>query len=304
MSEFIYIAARAARRSLSAVSLQLLLALLLGVAVAGAADILVVGELQYRQVAEVAAEIRVTQRAQVKELATAEVKGRLESIVDRENARVVVALGVDAIMEALQLPPGIPVVYGLVISPPATSRPNVSGVYMSVPVAEYQAVVRRHLPALNRVAVVGSPQLMAALVGSDTSHLALHRVASATDLLNTVNRLAESTQAILLLPDVGMLTAATMEKLYLHSFRTGMPVLGLSEGNVKQGSLFALVFDAKATGRQIGEKASAILQRAEARDAVHAPPRKFNLFINANTARKMGISIPDEMLKKAKKVYN
>jgi len=34
-----------------------------------------------------------------------------------------------------------------------------------------------------------------------------------------------------------------------------------------------------------------------------SPPRKFELFINLDTAKKMGISIPGELVKKAKKVY-
>ena len=72
---------------------------------------------------------------------------------------------------------------------------------------------------------------------------------------------------------------------------------------MKQGSLLALVFDPKTVSRQIGEKVQNILKGAAAGDIPPSPPRKFNLFVNTNTARKMGIDLPDEMVKKARRIY-
>lgn len=286
---------------------MLLVAVLLTVAPvaiieAVAADVLVVGDIQYRQVADIASEIKASVRPQVKELGTDEIRGRLEKLVERENARVVVALGFEALTEALRLPSSIPVVYGLVIAPPKSTRANTTGVYMATPVSEYVAIARKFLPSIHRVSVLGSHTLMSFLLGVDVGGVTPYRVSSSPELMTAVNRTVNS-NAVLLLPDANLLTSSVMENIFLFSFRNGIPVLGVSEANVKQGSLFALVFEPKAVGRQLGEIVQKILQRTDAGDIPSSPPRKFNLFVNTNTAKKMNISIPDEMLNRARKTY-
>lgn len=267
-----------------------------------AENVLIVGDIQYALVADVAAEIQLTVRAQVKEYAISEVKGRLNAIVERENAQVVVALGMDAVAEAMRLPPEIAVVYGLVVVPPRNGRVNVTGVYMSPPVSEYVSTVRRYLPAIDKVSVVGSQSMMKSLLVVGSTQVSAYNVGSSADLVNTVNRLVD-TKALLLLPDANLLTAQVMSNVYLFSFRKNIPLFGISEAHVKQGSLFALVFDPKSVSRQIGEKVQSILNGTAAEDIPASPPRRYNLYINSNTAQKMGIELPDEMLRKAKKIY-
>lgn len=183
-----------------------------------AENVLIVGDIQYALVADVAAEIQLTVRAQVKEYAISEVKGRLNAIVERENAQVVVALGMDAVAEAMRLPPEIAVVYGLVVVPPRNGRVNVTGVYMSPPVSEYVSTVRRYLPAIDKVSVVGSQSMMKSLLVVGSTQVSAYNVGSSADLVNTVNRLVD-TKALLLLPDANLLTAQVMSNVYLFSFR-------------------------------------------------------------------------------------
>jgi len=267
-----------------------------------AAKVLIIGDTQYAMVADIVSEIQVTLRTQSKEYATSDIMGRLGSVVEREGAEVVVALGMDAVGEAMRLPPSIAVVYGLVVVPPRSSRENITGVYMSPPVSEYVSTVRHYLPGLAKVSVVGSQNMIKSLSGGDSSQVAAYSVRNSSEMVNTVNRLT-NTRALLLLPDANLLTAPVMSSVFLFSFRNNIPLLGISESNVKQGSLFALVFDPKAVSRQIGEKVQNILNGVDAEDIPASPPRKYNLYVNSNTARKMGIEIPDEMLRKAKKIY-
>ena len=253
-------------------------------------------------VADVVTEIQAVLRTQCKEYATSEVRGRLGKVVEREDAQIVVALGMDAVNEALHLPPEIAVVYGLVVVPPKSGRSNLTGVYLAPPVSEYVSTVRRYLPVLNKIAVVGSPNMMKSLLGGDSDHVAAYSVNSSADLVDTVNRLAD-TRALLLLPDANLLTNQVLSNVFLCSFRKSIPLLGISDANVKQGSLFALVFDATTVSRQIGEKVQAILNGIDAAEIPASPPRRFNLYINSNTAHKMGIALPEEMVRKAKKIY-
>lgn len=269
---------------------------------ASAAKVLIVGDLQYAFVADMANDIRSTLKTQVNDYAVADIKGRLNSVVERENAQVVIALGVDAVAEALRLPPDISVVYGLIVAPPKSARSNLTGVYMSPPVSEYVATVRRYFPAIGRLSVIGSPAMVRSLAGGDHTQLSIHQVGSSVDLVNTLGRLGES-NALLLLPDVNLLTTSVMENIYAFSFRRNIPLLGISEGNVKHGALMALVFDAKTVSWQIGEKVRNILNGDDADQIPPSSPAKYNLFLNNNTARKMGISMPGDLLKKAKRIY-
>ena len=267
-----------------------------------AAKVLIIADTQYAMVADVVSEIQASLRTQSNGYATADVKGRLGAVVEREDAQVVVALGMDAVGEALHLPSSIAVVYGLVVVPPRSGRGNVTGVYMSPPVSEYVSTVRRYLPALTKVSVVGSQSMIKSLSGGESGQIAAYKVGSSSELVSTINRLVDA-RSLLLLPDVNLLTAPVMSNVYLFSFRKNIPLLGISEANVKQGSLFALVFDPKAVSRQIGEKVKIILNGTDAGEIPASSPGKYNLYINSSTAQKMGITLPDEMLKKAKRVY-
>lgn len=271
--------------------------------VAEAARVLIVGDTQYSVVAETASDIQLSLRSQAKQYSVAEVKGRLAPIVERENAKVVVALGTDALAEALRLPPAVAVVYGLVVVPPRTEREKVTGVYMSPPVSEYVAALRKYLPPVQKVAVVGSQRMMKSLWGGANGNVSAYYVDTSAELLSTISTLSDS-GAILLLPDAHLLTASVMEKVLLFSFRNNVPLLGISEAQVKKGALLSFVFDPKTVSKQLVEKVQAVLDGSGAGEIADSSPRKLNLYVNSKTALKMGIHLPDELLGKAKRVYN
>lgn len=289
-------------RAAQNIILLLFILLLFPASPARAAKVLIIGDIQYAMVADVVSEIQASIRSQSKDYSTSEVKGRLASIAEREDAHIVVALGMEALAEALRLPPYISVVYGLVAIPPKNDRVKLTGVYMSPPVSEYTSIIRRYLPGLAKVSVVGSQSMIRSLLGGDSHQVTAHSVSSSADLVSTVNRLS-SARALLLLPDASLLTSQTITNVLLYSFKMRVPLLGISETHVKQGALFALVFDHKTVSRQIGEKVQSILNGVEADELPSSAPRRYHLYINSNTAQKMGIEIPEEMAGRAKKIY-
>ncbi len=266
------------------------------------AEVIVVGDTQLKPVVEIISGIKETLGLRFEIYNPASVKGRLNSIVSMEKATVVIALGKDAIDETVGLPSSVAVIYDLVIKPPAIERPNTTGFYLSTPVMEYVNIINRYLPPLKRIGVVGSPDLMDVLDKGGNSQVRSYKVKSPYELVSTVSQLS-GVDAILLLPDVSLLTASAVDEVYLLSFRKGIPVLGVSEKHVKQGGLLALVFDPAMIGRQIGEKASDAARGADMGRIPPSPSKDFDLFINTDTAWRMGISIPNELLKRAKKVY-
>lgn len=266
-----------------------------------AADVLIVADTHLKPVIDTIAGILKTCRGSVRSYTPAEVKGRLGPLCKEEGAKVVIALGTNALGEALTLPPALPVVYGLVVTPPAVGRPNTAGFYVATPVSVYAELVAR-IGSINRIAVVGSDDQLYWLAREQMARVVTLGVRNSLELISAVKQL-DHPDALLLLPDPSLLTATAMEQAYLFSFRKNIPILGISEKHVKQGALLALVFDPVALGGQIGEQASRALRKGSVVQAHPAPPRKFDLYLNVDTARKMGIHLPDELLRLAKRVY-
>ena len=267
-----------------------------------AADVLIIADAQLKPVTEVTQGLRKTLRASTRIYSPAEVRGNLAAVLQREDARVVIALGREALSEALTLPPSIPVIYDMVVTPPAISRPNTVGFYMATPTSEYAELLRKHLPALKRMAVVASRDFLNILASDISSPTSSHSVKNTVEFVNTVKRL-ENTDAILLLPDNGIMTSTAMDEAYLLSFRRRIPLLGISERHVREGALLALVVDMVNVGKVIGEYATRALKSGNVGQSSALPPRKFELYLNMDTARKMRISIPDEVVRMARKAY-
>ncbi len=266
------------------------------------ADVIVVGDTELKPVNEIIKGIKETLDSPVKIYSPSDIKGRLRGVAAKEEARVVIALGREALEEALKLPPSIAVIYDLVITPPEIDRPNTTGVYMATPVREYVDIVKGYLPSIRRIAVIGSHDLMKILDGTANPQVLAYSVRSSFEFVSAVKRV-DSDGAILLLPDVGLLTATALEEVLLTSFRKNIPILGISERHVKQGALLALVFEPVSVGRQLGERASDAIKGIDIGMVPPSPSRKFELYINTDTAKKMGINIPVELLRKAKRVY-
>lgn len=269
---------------------------------AEAADVVVIGDTQLKLVAEVVAGIRKTLKKPLSIYSPAEAKTSLRSIAGKEQPRVVIALGRDALAEAVKLPESVPVVYGFVIVPPAGNRTNMTGIYMAAPAREYAELLQRHLRPLARVAVLGGSEQMRLLASGNPSAWHAHPVNSGVELVAAVKTLS-GVDALLLLPDTTVLTPAALEETFLLSFRKNIPVLGISERQVKDGALLALVADLAGMGKMIGGYAAAILDGTPVERLPAIAAGRFDLYLNVETARKMGLQLSNELIKTARKVY-
>ena len=267
-----------------------------------AADVLIIADAQLKPVMEVTQGLRKTLHASTRTYSPNDVRGNLATVVQQEGARLVISLGREALALALTLPPSIPVIYGMVVTPPAISRPNTAGFYMATPTSEYSELVRKHLPALKHVAVVASRNFLNILANEPSPLVSAYSVKNVVEFVSMVKQL-DNVDAILLLPDSGVLTSTAMEESYLLSFRRRIPLLGVSERHVKEGALLALVVDMVNVGKVIGGYATSALKSGNVGQPQATPPHKFELYLNMDTARKMHIIIPDELVRIAKKSY-
>lgn len=267
-----------------------------------AAEVVLVGDTQLKPALDIIAGVKKTLSASLKIYTPSEVRGRLTSIVAREEAKVVIALGKESLNEAMTLPSSVPVIFDLVVTPPPVKRPNMTGFYLATPVRPYAELLKNHLQSIKRIAVVGSREQLDILARERIPLFESYSVSNPYELVKTVRQLDEA-DAILLLPDTSLLTAAALDEAYLLSFRRGIPLLGISEKHVKQGALLALVVDMVGVGRTIGEYTTKALHGVNLGQFPPSPARKFELYLNTETARRMKISLSDQVMKSAKRVF-
>ena len=79
--------------------------------------------------------------------------------------------------------------------------------------------------------------------------------------------------------------------------------MGISKKHIRQGALSAFEFDPEQVGRRMGSMAEASLDGKVFEGGQALPSQSFSLYINRKTAKKMGISIPDEMIKVAAGIF-
>jgi putative ABC transport system substrate-binding protein len=269
-----------------------------------AADVLIVCDTQLKPVSEIVSGIRKTLTTPFRIVSPSEAKDALEVLVEKEDAKVVVALGKSALAEALRLPAHIPVIYDLVVVPPSITRPNTTGFYMATPTREYADLIKNHLHSIKKISVVGTRNQLNVLARGDVLQQSVFGVRNSVEFVATVRQMDESdTDAILLMPDTTLLTPAAMDEALLMSFKKKIPLLGISEQNVREGALLALVVDTVNVGKLIGEAAAKVLRVGSVGQIPPSPPRKYFMYLNASTASRMGIKLPQEMVRLAKRVY-
>ena len=271
---------------------------------AGQADVIVIGNTGLKPVVEVIAGIESAMKSQVPVYAPAEIKGKLSALVKKRGTRTVIALGREAINESFKLPTSVTVLYSLVILPPVSDRPNTAGLYMGTPVREYLNIVKTYLPCIKHVCVIASSRVLDVLDRVDNKLVSTFTANTPYDLVHIIKGLdKQHCCSVLLLPDTSLLTTTALHEIYLFSFRHKLPILGISKKYVRQGTLFALEFDNESLGRRLGKMAAVSLKQHSFIQLKALPPQHFDLYINRETAKKMEVPIPDQMLKTAKSVY-
>ncbi|MCL4491463.1 MAG: hypothetical protein M1510_06095 [Nitrospirae bacterium] len=268
---------------------------------AESAEVIIIGDTQLKPVLDVVREMEKVLPSHARAYAPSQVHGNLRTVVNEESAKAVIALGKDAVDIAVNLPESIPVIYGMLIMPPKAHRQNMTGVYMETPIDEYLALINRSFPGMRRIGVIYSSDTEKFVKSVDSLQIKALKAKNSYEFVNAVNSL--NVDALLLLPDKHLLSPTAVEAVYLFSFRKKIPVLGISEKHVKEGSLLALVFDTAGMGRQLAEMAKTVLSTGNAELVSPSSPQRFNLYINTDTARKMNINIPEEIIRKAKRIY-
>lgn len=226
------------------------------------------------------------------------------------NYQLVVTVGVRAATLINSLDLRVPVLHTLVPraayeqllnARPVAGR-NVSAVFIDQPVSRQLELVKLTVPKVTRVGT---------LLGNDTSAIsrALEQAArplglqvemetlkSPEELPSSLKRVLARSDALLALPDVQVYNQSTLQGILLNAYRSGQPVFGFSAAQVKAGALAAVY----STPEQIGTHAAELLLKAGEGNKWNLPPpqypRYFNIAINRELSRSLGLQIDEDIV--------
>ena len=192
--------------------------------------------------------------------------------------------------------------------PPRTHATEVS---IHIPIKMQLKTYQALLPAVQTIGVIYDPKKTGVMVSQAkaigrTLGLLIRAasVASPEEVPAALRRLLGTIDALWLLPDDTVVKLEIFKFMALTTLEHKLPLLGLSDSYVVAGALAALSPDYIDLGRQACLMAKTIArERPKGAMIDVVPPTKINLSINLDVAQKLGLTIPQQIVESAYKVY-
>lgn len=224
---------------------------------------------------------------------------------------LVFALGPEATQLAAERFPAVAVVSSMVLSlAELQALENVTGVALEFPPATQLRWMRRLLPRAKRIAVLFDPALNQGWV--DSAQLAAEKeglvlvpipVKHPRELPSGLQELDRGADVLWAIPDKTVYSGSTLKQILLSSFRSRIPLVGLSDAWVKAGAFYALDRNYSNLGRQSGVIAMKLLAGTAPGGVAPETPLEAVYSLNLKTARHMKLDVDKEYLAGAVKVY-
>ena len=232
---------------------------------------------------------------------------------------LIVAISTNAVTEAKTATSGIPIVmlsgydpvkFGLVAS---LGRPggNVTGVaFPTIDWGKWLELVRETLSSATRVAVIGNPsnrlygdyvaqnEAAAKLLGLRLQMLPVARAEQFDETFVAIQR--EKADALVVGPD--SLYISRMQEISDRASTSRVPLIGPDRRAAEMGALIGYGYDGRDIWRRLPVYIDRILRGAKPSDLPVEQPNKFELVVNLKTAKALGLTIPQTLLRRADEV--
>lgn len=221
---------------------------------------------------------------------------------------IVLAIGMSALQVVKEIK-DIPVVYMMVLNPTSiiSGEKNIFGVSMSIPPEKQLNLLLNVLPHVKNIGLLYDPDRTGYIVkdamiaaGKMNINLIAKEIQNFRDVPSELLGMRKNIDVFWMLPDLSLITPATIEFLLLFSLENKIPVLAFSDKYVELGALMSITIDPFDIGRQAGEMANAIISGRDLKNIKKVDARKSLMSINTNVARKLEIDISNNIIKKAR----
>ncbi len=228
--------------------------------------------------------------------------------VQKLEPDVLVALGSQATLWAMDQVDETPIVFAMVLHPVSSAlvdslqRPGgrVTGAALDIS-ASRQFEALRDVVGAKRVAVLYDPNETADLI--EDARVAARRsgielmtisVAGPKALERALQRVDDSVDALWSVADRTVMSRGAAERVLVHTLRHGIPFVGLSEQFVRAGALMALVSSYEHNGQQAGELVQRVLAGRSPSSLPVALPERVEIVFNPRTAKRLKFELAPE----------
>lgn len=274
-----------------------------------AQKVLVLQSLRVAPYEEAVKGVRSVVTGNVKKLVLSDLDGiDVAKSVRDERPDVIVAIGTEA-MNRVKRIKDTAIVHLMVFDPQGTltEGANITGIGMHVAPERQLLSAQKVMPRLKSVGTLYNPSRSGALfrkaqatARSAGINLVAREVRSSRDVMHLAEGMKHEIDAFLMLPDATVLTPDTVEYLLLFSLNNRIPIITFSDKYVEMGALMALDVDPYDLGRQAGEMVRKIQSGTSPESIPRSDPRSAAITINSKIARKLGLSLNEDALGRAR----
>ncbi len=235
----------------------------------------------------------------------------------QDNVDVAVGIATPSVQSLKKATSTIPIVMGAVTDPkgfgivPSNTHPggNITGVSDQAPLADQLKLMKQIMPNMKRLGIIYTSSDMSAttetnkmekLAKAQGIDVSVSSISNINDLEQVGTSLSQNVDAIFVPTDNTI--ASGMKLLSSIAAKQNVPVFPAATTMVKDGGLATLGLSQYELGQKAGEDVVKILQhKAKPADMPVTFIKKGHLIINEKMAKKLNITIPDSVVKKAQK---
>ena len=229
-------------------------------------------------------------------------------LIQFNKPELILAIGVDALTKIKEIE-DIPIVYMMVLNPQTITfgEKNISGISMTLSPERQVTTLLEVLPAIKKIGILYNPDRTANFIKGAVNaannrgiSLVTEKIQSTKEVPSALKNIQKTIDAFWMVPDITVYSPETIEFLFLLLLENQKPIISFSEKYVELGALMSISVDPFDIGNQAGEMAKAILSNEGKRGVQRIDARKAVIVINLKIAKKMGITIDEKVLAKAK----
>ena len=245
----------------------------------------------------------------IKKLILSELEGTdVSEKINEIRPDMVLAIGMDA-LSRVKMIEHIPVVYLMLLNPQSvvSGEKNITGVSMNIAQERQLRAFLEALPDLKSIGLLYDPDRTGYLAenareaaGEIGINLIAKEVHRSSDVPLLIKDMKGKIDAFWMLPDLTVITPETVEYLLLFSLESTVPILTFAEKYVELGALMSVGIDAFDIGTQAGEMAEKILSGRDVETIQRVDARKALISINLKVAGKLGTTIDEKVIRKAR----
>ena len=213
----------------------------------------------------------------------------------------------------------IPTIYSMVVNPKyfgflgkdETSLENLTGISIEVPVDKQFSLLKQIMPTVRRVGIVYNPEksgytIARALKVAEKYGLEIREipVRNSQQVMKALAKLEGHIDVLFAIIDDTVYKSGTIGHILLWCLKKKIPVFGFSHSLTKAGAIFSTYIDYDSIGVIAAKKIKLILDGTPCKEIPFQFTNRWKYSVNLTVARRLGISIPKNVILHADKVVN